>query len=377
MSVEEKIRKARAGLVLDQPFFGSLALRMEIKDAGNQIPTIGTDGVMMVYNPEFIKSLTALELKGVLCHEVMHVVLLHHLRREGRDPELWNIAADYAINPILTDADFTLTKGCLLEDRFRDKSADEIYKILLKEQPPKQKQPQGGGTNSDPGGCGQVMDYPGQPSEAEKTKAEQMVKMAVIQAAKQAEARGTLPGSIKRVVGELTNPVICWRSLLRRFIQETSRNDFTWSRPNRRFLGHGIYLPSLRSDELKPVCLAIDTSGSIDNQTLNDFASELNSILEEYESKISVLYCDTMINKAEEYSRDDLPLHLKPVGGGGTSFIPPFKWIEKHNKDIACMIYFTDLQCNDFPDQPSYPVLWMQHGDYGNDVPFGEIIKLK
>lgn len=367
MSVEKKIRKARTGLILDQPFFGSLALRMELIEDSKKVQTMGVDGKSIYYNPEFVKSLNPLELKGVLCHEVMHVVLMHHLRRDNRDPWKWNIATDYAINLILNDAGFTLPEKRLLDGKYKDKTAEEIYNLL----PDQEKQ------ESDPGGCGEVFDCPDKLSPADKTKLEQETKVMVQQAARQAETMGTLPSDLKRLVMDLTAPVINWRELLRRFIQDTAKNDFNWSRPNKRFIGYDLYLPSLLSNELKPVCLAVDTSGSIDDETLKDFSSELSAIMEEFETEISVIYCDTKIAGVEEFRREDLPLKLNPKGGGGTSFIPPFQWVDEKAKDIACMIYFTDLCCNDFPDEPGYPVLWIQHGDYGNDVPFGEVIKLK
>lgn len=373
MSVKKKLQKARTGLILDQPFFGSLALRMKMTET-DQIDTMGVDGKDMFYNPAFIDRLPPVQLIGVLCHEIMHIVLLHHLRRGKRDPERWNIATDYAINPILIDSGFTLTERAYLEDKYRDKSADEIYKLLPKS---KYKKLPGQG-KTDPGGMGMVLDYPGNPSPAEKNKIEQQTKIAVKQAAMNAQSRGMLPGNLKRLVEKLTDPVINWREILWRFVQNTARDDYTWSRPNKRFIGQGLYLPSLTGEELKPGCLAIDTSGSIDEQQLKEFASELTAILEEYESKIRVLCCDAEIQAVDEYSRDDLPLDITPVGGGGTSFKPPFKWVEESEKEIAYMIYFTDMCCDDFPEEePPYPVLWIKTGDYGQEPPFGEVIKLK
>jgi predicted metal-dependent peptidase len=376
MSAEKKLQKARAGLVMDQPFFGSLILRMKMIENNKLTETMGTDGKNIFYNSKFVDSLTLAQLMAVLCHEVMHVVLMHHLRRGKRDRKKWNVAADYAINPILIDSGFTLTGGALLDDRYREKNADEIYTLLPQDWNQNKQTGQG---QSDPGGMGEVLDYPGNPSPAEKNKLEQQTKIAVKQAAKVASAAGNLPGELKRLIDDLTEPVINWREILWRFVQNTAKTDFTWSKPNKRFIGQGLYMPSMKGEELKPGCLAIDTSGSIDQKALNDFTSELTAILEEYETNLNVLCCDAVIQSVEEYSRNDLPLNIKTVGGGGTDFRPPFEWADASGKDIAYMIYFTDLCCYDFPEEaPTYPVLWVKTGNYTKEQPpFGEIVALQ
>ena len=97
--LERKLTKARTQLLLNQPFFGSLCLRLKL--VPGDVPTMATNGKLILYNCGFVESLTPAELEGVLAHEVMHCALAHHCRRGSRDPRLWNEAADFAINPIV------------------------------------------------------------------------------------------------------------------------------------------------------------------------------------------------------------------------------------------------------------------------------------
>ena len=128
-----RIQKARTALLLDHPFFGSLLYRLKDRES-RAIKTMATDGVSLLWNPEFVETLTAATLAGTLAHEVMHPALHHHVRRSGRDPKRWNVACDYAINPLLVDAGLSLPEGVLIENRFRGMSAEQIYNLLESEE---------------------------------------------------------------------------------------------------------------------------------------------------------------------------------------------------------------------------------------------------
>lgn len=368
MNATEKIIKARTGLVLDQPFFASLALRLRLK-ADETCETAWTDGRALGFNPAWIGGLPLDQVKGVLSHEVMHLACVHHIRRGPRDAKKWNQAGDYAINQILSDSKVALPPGHLINPSFSGMSADEIYSLIPDD-------PQGsGGASDDPGGCGAVRDMTGpdgsKPSPAELAQEEQNWKVAVAQAATQAKAMGEMPGGLSRLVEEILAPKVDWKEVLRRFVDQSAKNDYAWTRPNRRYLHSGLYLPSLYSETLPPIVIAVDTSGSIDNEQIEQFAAEMTAILREHRTTCNVLYCDTEIAGEETFSSDDLPLKLHPRGGGGTDFRPPFDWVEKQGITPACLIYLTDMCCQQFPDPPGYPVLWAKTEDYGA-APFGE-----
>lgn len=382
--MSDKMQKARAGLIFDSPFFASIALRLRlVVDPSCQ--TAYTDGSVLGYNPEFVESLPLDEVKGLVAHEVGHVMLAHHLRRQGRDIKKWNIAADYALNDVLLAAGFKLPEGGL-RGMGTDKSAEYIYGNLPDEPPQDSEDGQGDGQGQsqqgqgDPGGCGEVRDAQNGQGQAltpsELAAAEAEVKVMVAQAAQTAKMMGTLPAGLARLVGEIVEPKISWREVLRRFLTTSAKNDYSWMPPNRRHVHAGIYLPSLRSEELPEIVVAVDTSGSIGQREIDQFAAELTSVLQEFQTTCTVLYCDSKIGKTETFTSQDLPLTLNPVGGGGTDFKPPFQWVIDQDVNPACLIYLTDLECNSFPEEPGYPVLWANIGKEQN-MPFGEVITIK
>ena len=262
-SAEEQATRALAGararLILGRDsksaFFATLVLRLQPRPDWD-VPTIATDGRLLEYNPEFVTGLAPDELVGVLAHEVMHCALAHPVRRGGRDPMLWNIACDLAINPLLRDAGVVLPAGRLMpgEGKFRDlptgKSAEEYYVTLMKgDDDPSDGD---GSASADPGGCGQVVD-PDQGDPATTQSVEAEWKVAVVQAQQAASGRGPLPAGLGRTVEEVIHPPADWRSVLREFVATHAKNDYSWSRPNRRFIAQGLYLPGLHSEELGEV----------------------------------------------------------------------------------------------------------------------------
>jgi predicted metal-dependent peptidase len=377
MDTLKKFQKARAGLILDHPFFGSLALRQTLKEDPT-CETAWTDGKTMGFNPDFIEKLTLAETKGLIAHEVMHVAAAHNSRRNGRNKSKWNKAGDYAINDMLIASGFVLPASGLVGFG-SEESADSIYSKLPD---PEEK---GGGQgpaqnqSSDPGGSGEVRDAPGkdgqQASSSELAQAEADSKIAVAQAVAVAKSCGKLPAGMDRMLDDILNPKVPWREVLRRFIDQAARNDYTWTRPAARYLASGIYLPSLYSKEMNPIVIAVDTSGSIGAEEIGQFASEMNAIIEDTRVTATVIYCDAAVAGVEEFNVDNLPLVLHPAGGGGTSFIPPFEEAENRQIEPACLIYLTDGLCHRFPPAPAYPVLWGLTGNLrAFNPPFGETI---
>ena len=304
----------------------------------------------MGYNPSFINELTLDEMKGVLAHEVMHIANAHHVRRQGRDKETWNEATDYAINDLLLQSGFTLPKGGL--KGYSNQSAEEIYSKLPKKQQNEQEGESGKGKGNDPGKCGEIRDAPGKDgqkaTQAELAKAEAEAKVAVAQ------------------------------ELLRRFVDQNAKNDYAWMPPNKRYIHMGLFMPSLRSQELKNIAVAIDTSGSINQEVLKEFVSELGAIMEAYDSNAYVMYVNNALQGVEEFTAYDVPLKLNAQGGGGTDFRPPFNHLEEKGMLPSCFIYLTDGQCSSFSNDPNYPVLWCIIGSTERfNPPFGEVIQIK
>jgi predicted metal-dependent peptidase len=393
--VKDRLTRVRTALILDQPFFGTLCIKLRFIES-LAFPTAATDGIRIFYNPFFMDSLSADEMKMVLAHEVMHCACDHSGRLGNRHIKKWNVATDYAINLILKDAGFALPSDVLYDECWRKMDAEEIYSKLPENGSGKGKgkgviigfpgDGYGDGSEKysdvDPGKCGGVIepsDENGRPlSDAEKQEITEDWKISVAQAAQQAKSIGKLPGSLERFVEEVLEPKIDWREVLRRFVNWFARNDYRWLPPNRRYLANNLYLPSLKGEELPPIVIGVDVSGSISQEELSQFAGELNGICSQYPiSRLYVVYCDAAIQgEVEEYSQYDIPIQLHTCGGGGTDFRPVFDWAEENNIEVGCMIYLTDC-AGYFPDYaPDYPVLWVKIGDYTMDIPFGEVCQI-
>ncbi len=365
METIKKITKARAGLVLSAPFFASVALHLKLKE--DECATAYTDSVVLGYNPKFVDNLTNAELKAVICHEVLHIAMLHPFRRNSRDPLRWNVACDYAINPIIKEAGFTLPAGALLEDRYKGLEAETIYNMLPKQLPTSMNL------------IGEVRDYKQDKSDKNSNTAKQQEKnwkITLTGAAQIAKAQGKLPAGLDRMIQEILQPKLPWREILSRFITENAKNDYTWTQSNKRYLYSGLYLPSLNVPTLGTIAVIIDTSGSISQKELDTFASELQSILTIYpETEIRVIYVDTKVAHTETI--DIYDFHLNAQGGGGTDFRPGFEYIDKEQIMPSCVINFTDGWCDSFPERPDYPTLWILTDKTNFRPPFGDVINME
>lgn len=391
------VEKAKVKLVLNLPFWGSIACRLDVRP-DPACPTMYTDGKVVGYSPAFVAGLSQDEVVGVLAHEICHVVLGHHLRRGQRDPKVWNVAADYTVNDTLEADNFKLPGGCLrYPGGCRERTTDSLYNEIMKQaqQAPKQGQGskgekgqadgqgQGQSGSGDVQGqdWGEVKDMPGKDggkaSEAEVKEAEGELKEAIAQAAQQARAMGKLPAGLKRLVEEMLNPKVPWSDVLREFITSHSKNDYSWSRPNRRYVAQGLYLPSTYSEELGDVVVCIDTSGSIGGPELSQFAGEVNAILSTCSMTLHVVYCDAEVNHVDVFEAYDLPFKPQAQGGGGTDFRPPFKWVADQGMTPACLVYLTDMY-GSFPrEDPGYPVLWVTPSPGDFEVPCGRVLKME
>jgi len=352
----DPMTRARAAMLGSHPFFAALALRLKLVEA-DWLGTAAVDGRHIFYNRKWIDSLSDEEVQAIVAHETMHCALSTMGRRGSRDPDKWNVATDHVINLLLEGARFSLPTPRYCDSQYADLPAETVYTMLP-------DMPRCGiavagrpGLSSDPGECGGVMDAPGTSADSQTLAAEWRV--AMVQAAQSARNQGNLPGSLEALVQDIVTPALDWKKLLRDFVCRSARNDYNWFPPSRRYMGTGFYLPSLRSDELPDIVIAVDTSGSISTKELAMFSAELSSILGDFETTIHLIHCDAEIAKTALLTRADLPLDLSWKGRGGTDFRPVFEWVTDQGVTPTCLIYFTDLY-GPAPDvEPDYPVLWV------------------
>ncbi len=394
--IEQRIQKARTALLLDHPFFGSLLFRLKGKES-RSIATMATDGVSLFYNPEFVVTLNTATLAGVLAHEVMHPALHHHVRRSGRNPRRWNEACDYAINPLLLNDGLRLPEGVLVDVRFRGMSAEQIYNLLdsgtEEEASGSDRENQEKGTVDDDrmdsaddsdqpsapisdGGIGQVLDAP-PPSENIPGPEEQARdwSIAASQATTLAVQAGKVPSGLARTLEGAAKASLDWREILRRLWSETTPADYNWTRPNRRHIWTGLYLPGVTREGVGEIAIAIDCSGSVNPRQLSLFEAEVRSILESHRpERVHVLYFDSTVQKVAIYGLGER-VDLTPLGGGGTDFGPCFAWLDEHGIVPQALIFLTDLYGNLPASAPLYPVLWASTGN--QHAPFGQVIPMQ
>lgn len=373
--IESRIGRAAVRVVSKHPFFGSLLLQTA-RVYDEAIPTLQVEvragTLTMRVNRTFCATLSAEVLEAALAHEVMHLAMHHLTRMDGRNMRKWNFAADYVVNDILVLSGFTLGQGWPHNTAFRDMSAEQVYTKL-----PDPKG-DGSGAGGPPGPGNDLGDGESGGGEAQQA-AEEAATNAVARAAATArlsEQYGNMPDALKRMIDSVLHPKVDWRATLRRFMTDVSRNDYSWRRPNRRHLAHGVYLPSMYSEACACIAVLIDTSGSEQSDDIQRrFFSELHGVhAEARPTKTLVASFDTKVHDTFEYGPDDvLPPALALTGGGGTAFDDALRWAR--DKGAVAAIVLTDLY-GSFGADPGIPVLWCSRSR-GVGAPFGTVVEIE
>jgi predicted metal-dependent peptidase len=375
----DKIIVARVGLLLRHPFFGNLATRMGIKEADDWLPTAATDGRNIYFNREFFTPLTVKQVEFVIAHEILHAVFDHMSRREGRDPKVFNIACDYAVNgQIVRDriGDYNLPDIKIFHDpKYYGWSAEQVYDEIYEKYDEEQL-----------AALGQMLDEhldsegggkDGQPKYTKEQLKEIRDEMreAVMQAA-QAAGAGNVPASIQRMIKELTEPKMNWREILRQQIQSTIKNDYSFMRPNRKGWHMNAILPGTQFEDTIDICISIDMSGSIGDEQAKDFMSEIKGIMEEYKDFRIKIWCfDTSIyNEADfdGYTMDSF-MEYEPMGGGGTNFEANWEYMKENDIQPKKFIMFTDgYPYGSWGDELYCDTVFIIHGNDKIVPPWGE-----
>jgi len=373
--------KAKTQLLFKQGFFATLVYKLKFEECYS-IPTMDVDTITLRYNPDFVKALTIPETIGVLVHEALHCALGHCLpdRRANRNVKKWGRAIDYAVNLLVLNAKLELPEGGLVDYKFANMTAERIYD-LLPDEPTDNNASQLDLSNF--GDIREPTHEDGTPlSSGEIKQIEGEWKMAVKQATEIAKQAGTLPLNFEEIIDELNKePQVDWREEFRYCMTSSNKADYSWARSNRRFVGQGIYLPSLYAPSMGPIIWAVDSSGSVSQNEFEVFGSEFNAVAEETQPEvIHFMWCDTKLHGIEEITMDQMPVDkIKPLGRGGTHFNRPFEWVEEQGIRPDCLVYLTDLYGECTIDPPDYPVLWINTSKEKTqkDVPFGTVITVE
>jgi predicted metal-dependent peptidase len=382
---------ARIGLLLRHSFFGNLATRMSLTNADEWCSTAATDGLKFYYNSRFIMMLKPKEVEFLVAHEVLHVVYDHMGRRGTRDPQLFNIANDYAVNADLKRhkvGQFITTVPCLYEQKYDGKSSEEIYDDLMKnvqkidinsliDQMIDDHLDGDGDGESD--GDGDEKEGKGKGkrpkmSPEERERARQEIKQAILNAAQSAEA-GTLPKGVERLIRSVTDPVMPWRELIQTNLTSAIRTDFSWMRPSRRGWHMDAIMPGMTPGEEIDVVVAIDMSGSISNKQAQAFLGEIGGMMDAFDGyKVHVFCFDTEIYNPADFTSENLDSidGYEPQGGGGTDFDAIFEYLKEVGNVPKRLIVFTDgYPCGSWGDADYCDTTWIIHGDPNPNPPFG------
>ncbi|HRH82502.1 MAG TPA: VWA-like domain-containing protein [Thiobacillaceae bacterium] len=417
-AIETKLAAARTRLILDKPFLGSLVMHLPLKAADPKwCETTATDARHFYYNPGYIGRLTLEQTQFVLAHEAMHCALSHFARRNHRQKHRWDVACDYAVNMILDDERMQPPDAALMNATYRGLTAEEIYPLLHQDPPEKTQdmhlfdsdnpeggegepqeehasqdrgeqdeapddQQDGGGGQPEPqedesGGqgrqAGEMRDRP-PPPPLDPDKLDEQWKGRLAAAAQAARQAGKLSQSLMRFVDNLLAPQLPWRALLARYMMNAARDDYSFQRTSRRE-GDAL-MPRLYSQSVD-VVVALDTSGSIGEEELREFLSEIDALKAQVRAKVTLHACDDKLAEGGPWHYTmweamDLPEGVS--GHGGTDFRPVFDWVHRDQLSPDLLVYFTDAEGR-FPEkEPTFPVVWLVKGKA--QVPFGIRVQL-
>jgi predicted metal-dependent peptidase len=400
--IEKRLVKARTQLMLDKPFLGNLVLRLPLKAAGSWCKTSATDAKSFYYNPEFIERLDTHQIKFVLIHEALHCALTHFARRGNRKKHTWDLACDFAINPLLIKEGFHPPLDVPIFRQYEGMIAEEIYPMIddnldqepmdqhlyddqnnedskdsdggMREDDLTQKEKNQSGESKNNQSTSSLAQRPQSlnPDEIEKLATQWQKNLA--SSAQLAQEAGKLDGEFAKLIDFFLQPRVSWQSLLSTFMSRLARDDFSYSRPSRR-PGNAI-LPTLRSHQID-IAVAIDTSGSISQQEIDEFVSEINAIKSTIRSSITLIACDDKIFPSSPWryeSWEEINFPASLGGGKGTNFRPVFELLNSLDNPCDVLVYFTDAK-GLFPEKiPNYPVLWLVKGK--ETVPWGDRIQL-
>ena len=372
-AVLEQLTCARISLLLQQPFWGTLATRLILKDATDDpwCKTAATDGRYMYYNRDFISKLNKQECIFLVAHEVEHSVYDHMSRRGGRKPKMWNAAADFVINyelhehniGKLPDPKTSGVQACF-DSKYKGMFAEEVYELLLKD--PNANWPEFD-VHLEPGdGKGEPM------TEEEMRNLSDEVRAAVMQAAKAAGA-GNTPHGVKRLLKDLVEPQMDWREILNMKIQSMIRNDYTWSRSSRKSQSSGYYLPGTKEDVRVSAAVSIDCSGSMSDNMLRDLLSETKGIMEQFVDFTLDVWCfDTTVYNHAKFTPENLDDidEYEIKGGGGTNFMCNWDYMKENDIMPERFIMMTDgYDCSPNWGLDGYcDTLFLVHGDPGHKL---------
>ena len=375
----KELQFAKELCMVSYPFFGSLLLsilsdiRMAPKEMWQKCIVAGvTKYGRLLINPvgllEIAHNQGPRQVMGILIHEVMHLALDSFGREGDRHHELWNMATDYAINDIILNTRPDNLQAAELPDwvlynaEWCNLPAEEIYEYLL--QDARFVYVSGDGESGLDGLGGDIITtdpFGGTKHDEEATRNRN--RSSLVEAVRTARGIGTVPRQVQRFFDELTSPRVKWTDIIRAYFSQQCNQRvplYTWNRPRKRTMSQGILLPGRKKLPGGKIAIMVDTSGSIGDNELTLFLSEMKSILGGTGvEEVHIISCDTEVHDYYFYrSGEAMKPNIEFHGGGGTDFDAAFIYLEEHRIVPDVLIGFTDFAARVSVPAPSYPVIW-------------------
>jgi predicted metal-dependent peptidase len=396
----EKLITARIALLMNAPFFGNLATRLKLVNADEWCSTAATDGRRFYYNSEFVNNMPLKQVEFLFGHEVLHVAYDHMGRRDKRDPLLWNIAVDYCVNGDLVEAKLgEMIPTALYSQKYLNWSGEAVYDDLYKKAKKinisslaKQlidqhldEAEEGEGSDSDGNeteGDGQVKGPP-KLSKQEQAEIRDEFKEALINALK-STSEENVPGNIKRLVKDISDPKMNWRELISQRVQSLVKDDYTWMRAGRRGWHMDAIMPGRKNKETIDVAISLDSSGSISKDMLEDFLGEVRGLMEEFDDfRISIWCIDDQVYNYQVFTPDNIDEfdNYEIMGNGGNTFEENWHFMRKMDIAPQLFIMFTDgYPCPNWctPGDETYcDTMFLLHSTESIVAPFGTTVYYK
>lgn len=391
-SVELRMRKARISLALGHPYLATAVMRLPLRAAGpvSAVPTMATDGYHIFYNAEWVSTLPDLQVRGVIAHEVLHVVFGHPDRAQGRHPLRWNAACDHAVNLLLRMDGLELPKGCLADSSFAGLTAEEIYDALGKDPGSEStgNASEAGDGGFDLGELGQDILDPSdirvsglRDQDAPDAEGRRMLRGGLSREMK-SHLHGTLAGFYTHELELADSRVLDWVRLLRLHLTSTIGSDWMTFPFSKKHIHRGLFLPSCRVLAPEHLVFAIDTSASMSNPELAKIFSEIRSLRESFPSRLTVVQTDAEVQSVEEFDAFDpagIPDVVTVHGRGGTDFRPAFDYVRNELGGSSPIVIYATDGFGTFPaPAPAVTTIWVLTADAIADahVPFGQCVRL-
>ena len=398
----EKLITARIALLIHAPFFGSLATRLQLVNADEWCSTAATDGRRFYYNSEFINKMPLMQVEFLVGHEVLHVAYDHMGRRESRDPLLWNIAVDYCVNGDLVEAKVgEMIPTALYSQKYLNWSGEAVYddlykkakkisinslaKQLIDEHLEGEEDSLGDndGDQDADNDSGRQLKGPPKLSKQEQAEIRDEVKEALINALK-STSEENVPGNVKRLIRDISEPKMNWRELISQRIQSLVKDDYTWMRAGRKGWHMDAILPGRKNKETIDVAISLDSSGSISQDMLKDFLGEVRGLMEEFDDfKISIWCIDDQVYNYQVFTLDNIDEFdsYEIMGNGGNTFEENWRFMRKMDIAPQLFIMFTDgYPCPNWcsPGDENYcDTMFLLHSTESIVAPFGTTVYYK